>query len=166
MDSLSTDSKASSSVDSRGDGETKAEVMALVTAFFDVGKSKDLTTLTGFHAPPHLFSKFDENPPFTRQSSDEAFMYEQAGFANISDYDYKIEEPKIDLVGGVAIVTFYLSFTGVFVNDYSFEGQTVGSRSRVTMVLSKFGGRWKIVHAHLSSFPGHRAREEASAGRP
>ena len=38
------------------------------------------------------------------------------------------------------------------VNDYSFEGSTVGGRSRVTMVLGKFGDEWRIVHHHVSRF--------------
>lgn len=137
----------------RGDEQAKAEVAAFIRSFFEVGKSKDLTSLLDFHSPASLFTKFDENPPYTRQNSEEAFIYEQAAFANISDYEYRIDGQKIDLVGEVAIATFYLTFTGVFVNDYSFEGMTVGSKSRVTMVLARFGGSWKIVHAHFSPFP-------------
>lgn len=144
---------SSNAVKGEGGDEEKAEVSKLIRAFYEVGRTKDLASLTGFHAPARLFTKFDENPPYTRQNSDEAFMYEQAGFANISDYEYKIENQRVDLVGEVAIATFYLAYTGVFVNDYSFEGMTVGSRSRVTMVLSKFEGGWKIVHTHSSSFP-------------
>ena len=45
-----------------------------------------------FHSPASLYTKFDENPPYTRQNSEEAFIYEQAAFANISDYEYRIEE--------------------------------------------------------------------------
>jgi len=137
----------------RGDEQAKAEVVAFIRSFFEVGKTKDLTSLMDFHSPAGLFTKFDENPPYTRQNSEEAFIYEQAAFANISDYEYKIDEQKIDLIGETAIATFYLTFTGVFVNDYSFEGMTVGSKSRVTMVLARFGGSWKLVHAHFSPFP-------------
>ena len=105
-----------------------------------------------FFAPSQYFTKFDESAPYTRQNSDDAFMYEQARFANISDYEYKIEDLRIDVIGFIAIATFYLSYKGVFVNDYSFEGSTVGGRSRVTMVIGKFGDEWKIVHHHVSRF--------------
>lgn len=131
----------------------KREATAFILSFFEAGKEKELTSLMDFHAPSKLFSKFDENPPYTRQNSEEAFVYEQAAFANISDYEYKVEALRVDLVGGVAIATFYLTFKGVFVNDYSFEGMTVGSRSRVTMVLAKLGDGWKMVHEHFSPFP-------------
>ena len=137
----------------RPSDKDKKDVEALIQAFFDTGKSKDLAALADFHAPRDQFTKFDENPPYTRQNSEEAFVYEQAAFANISDYNYSIDELRIDLFGDVAIATFYLSYSGMFINDYSFEGSPVGSRSRVTMVLTRNVRGWKIAHEHLSRFP-------------
>jgi ketosteroid isomerase-like protein len=132
--------------------QAKKDVAALIAAYFEVGKSKDITSLSRFFAPSQYFTKFDETPPFTRQNANDAFMYEQARFANIADYEYKIDDLRIDVIGFMAIATFYLSYKGVFVNDYSFEGSTVGGRSRVTMVIGKFGDDWKIVHEHASRF--------------
>lgn len=137
-------------MESRQLDQARRDVTALITSYFEVGKSKDITTLSSFFAPSQYFSKFDESPPYARQNSDDAFVYEQARFANISDYEYKIEDLRIDVIGFIAIATFYLSYKGVFVNDYSFEGSTVGGRSRVTMVIGKFGDEWKIVHHHAS----------------
>ena len=137
-------------MESRQLDQSRREVAALITAYFEVGKSKEITSLSKFFAPSQYFTKFDESPPLTRQNANEAFMYEQARFANISDYDYKVEDLRIDVVGFMAIATFYLSYKGVFVNDYSFEGSTVSGRSRVTMVVGKFGDSWKIVHQHSS----------------
>src|SRR5271169_2203178 len=94
-----------------GHDQAKREVTALINSFFEAGKEKELTTLMDFHAPDRLFTKFDENPPYTRQNSEEAFVHEQAAFANISDYEYKVEDLRIDLVGDTAIATFYLTFT-------------------------------------------------------
>ena len=137
-------------MESRQLDQARREVAALITAYFEIGKNKDITNLSSFYAPTQYFSKFDESPPLTRQDADDAFMYEQARFANISDYEYKIEDLRIDVIGFMAIATFYLDYKGVFVNDYSFEGSTVGGHSRVTMVLGKFGEEWKIVHHHAS----------------
>jgi ketosteroid isomerase-like protein len=131
----------------------KEDVEAVIVAFFEAGKNKDLSSLSGFHARPDRFSKFDENPPYTRQNSEEAFVHEQAAFANISDYSYTIEGLRIDLLGETAVATFYLTYRGMFVNDYSFEGSPVGSRARVTMVLTREKDGWKIAHEHLSRFP-------------
>jgi ketosteroid isomerase-like protein len=143
-------------LESRQLDQARREVAALITAYFEVGKSKDITSLSGFFAPARYFTKFDESPPFTRQDSDEAFMYEQARFANISDYEYTVDDLRIDVLGFMAIATFYLEYKGVFVNDYSFEGSTVGGRSRVTMVIGRFGDEWKIVHHHASRLEGVR----------
>jgi ketosteroid isomerase-like protein len=140
-------------LESRQLDQARREVAALITSYYEVGKSKEITSLSRFFAPSQYFSKFDESRPYTRQNSDDAFMYEQARFANISDYEYKIEDMRIDVVGFMAVATFYLDYKVVFVNDYSFEGSTVGWRSRVTMVVGKLGDEWKIVHHHVSRFP-------------
>ncbi len=63
--------------------QDKKEASAVIFAFFEAGKNKDLPALAGFHAGPATFTKFGESPPYTRQNSEEAFVYEQAAFANI-----------------------------------------------------------------------------------
>lgn len=128
-------------------------VEGVVRAFFEAGKEKDLTALAGFHSSRESFTKFDENPPYTRQSSDEAFVYEQAAFANISDYHYKIDDLRVDLFGDTAVATFYLAYGGMFVNDYSFEGSPVEGKTRVTMVLVRTPQGWRMVHEHFSRLP-------------
>ncbi len=137
----------------RPSDKDKNDVEALIRAFFEAGKNKDLSALADFHAPRDQFTKFDENPPYTRQNSEEAFVYEQAAFANISDYNYAINELRIDLLGDVAVATFYLSYSGMFINDYSFEGSPVRSKTRVTMVLVRSAQGWRVAHEHFSRFP-------------
>ena len=149
-----------------GVDQARKEVEMLVRALFEAGKNKDLSSLPDFHAPPDIFTKFDAAPPYTRQTAQDAFVYEQAAFANISDYEYRLDEFRVDVIGDVALATFYLTYKGVFVNDYSFEGRMVGSRSRVTMVLAKFGTSWKIVHEHFSSFPDWRAETDSERSPP
>ena len=139
--------------DSRSVDNTKKDISEIIHAFFEAGRNKDLTTLGDFHASPDTFTKFDENPPYTRQNSDEAFVHEQAAFANISDYSYQVDDLRIDLFGDSAVATFYLTYKGIFVNDYSFEGSPVGSRSRVSMVLVRTARGWRMAHEHFSSFP-------------
>jgi ketosteroid isomerase-like protein len=133
--------------------DERKKVEAVIYSFFEAGKNKDLASLASFHSSRETFTKFDENPPYTRQSSDEAFVFEQAAFANISDYTYEIENLRIDMAGATAIATFYLSYRGMFVNDYSFEGSPVSSRARVTMILTKTGEGWRMMHEHFSRFP-------------
>ena len=129
------------------------EIESLLRGFFEAGKNKDLSSLADFHAPKELFTKFDENPPYSRQNSDDAFVHEQAAFANISDYNYQIDDLRIDVIGDVGIATFNLSYTGMFVNDYSFEGSPVSGKVRATMVITRTSRGWKIAHEHLSRYP-------------
>ena len=137
----------------RPSDKDRNDVESTIRAFFEAGKSKDLAALAGFHASRDLFTKFDENPPYTRQNSDEAFVYEQAAFANISDYAYSVDGLRIDLLGDVAIASFYLNYTGMFVNDYSFEGSPVRARTRASIVLARTPKGWKMVHQHFSRIP-------------
>ena len=141
----------------RPSDKDKNDVEKLIRAFFDTGKSKDLTSLADFHAPRELFTKFDEGAPYTRQDSEEAFIHEQAAFANISDYEYSIDDLRIDLFGDIAIATFYLAYSGMFINDYSFEGSPVRAKTRVTMALARTSRGWKLVHEHLSRMPDSQA---------
>ena len=143
----------------------KKEVEAVIHSFFEAGKNKDLPALADLHSSREVFSKFDENPPYTRQNSQEAFVYEQAAFANISDYSYQIDDLRVDLMGGAAVATFYLTYKGMFVNDYSFEGSPVGSKARVTMVLTKTDQNWKIAHEHFSRFPDWASQQKKATGQ-
>ncbi|HKZ60865.1 MAG TPA: nuclear transport factor 2 family protein, partial [Nitrososphaera sp.] len=72
-----------------------------------------------------------------------------------SDYDFKIENLKTEVMGDAAVATFVLQVTGMIVDDYSFRGTTIDYRSRVTIILQKDkNGRWKMVHHHLSKLVG------------
>ena len=146
--------------------DEKREIASVISSFFDAGKNKDFAALGRLHSSYGTFTKFDENPPYTRQNSQDAFVHEQAAFANLSDYDYRIDELRIDLIGLVAVATFYLTYTGMFVNDYSFEGSPVGSRTRATMVLSNSEEGWRIVHEHFSRFPDWRPDSSEAGTRP
>jgi len=147
----------------RPSDKDRKDIESTIRAFFEAGKNKDLTALAGFHAQRDQFTKFDENPPYSRQNSEESFVYEQAAFANISDYDYSIDDLRVDLLGDVAVASFYLSYSGMFVNDYSFEGSPVRARSRVTMVLGRTPDGWKMIHEHFSRLPEPSARRRPEA---
>lgn len=144
----------------RPSDKNKKDVEAVVRAFFEAGRNKDLASLADFHASRDSFTKFDENPPYTRQGSEEAFVYEQAAFANISDYHYSIDDLRVDLFDEAAVATFYLAYDGIVVNDYSFEGSTISGKARVTMVLVRTEKGWRIAHEHLSRYPGWAASKE------
>ncbi len=108
-----------------------------------------------------LFSKFDYSAPYKRQTYSQALMHEEVAYSNITDFNYKIEDLKIDLFAEeFAIATFHLETGGLFVNDYRFEGSPARSKLRVTMVFLWKDDQWLIVHEHFSKFPDEPTTSE------
>lgn len=131
----------------------KEVVRKAVFRSFEIGKSKDLQSIHSLHYNDKRFSKFNDAPPYMRMDYNETCMYEELYFASVSDYDFKIEELKVDLFDDMAIATFIVEHTGMLVDDYSFTGRTMNVRSRCTMVFKKHGSEWLIVHEHFSKIP-------------
>lgn len=132
-----------------------AKIRDLIYKYFQIAKSKEIEGLPDFFA--ERFTKFGDSPPYDLRDIDRALMLEQLQFASISDYDFKINDLKIELVGDdAAVATFALESTGIIVDDYSFRGTAINNKSRVTIVLQKDkkSGGWKMLHQHFSKMPG------------
>ncbi|MGH9879623.1 MAG: YybH family protein [Nitrososphaerales archaeon] len=120
---------------------------------FEIGKSKDLQSIQSLHYNDKRFSKFGDTPPYMRMDYNDACMHEELYFASVSDYDFKIEDLKVDIFDDIAIATFLIEHTGMLVDDYSFTGRTMSVKSRATMVFQKQGSEWLIIHEHFSKIP-------------
>ncbi len=120
---------------------------------FEIGKSKDLQSIQSMHYNDKRFSKFGDTPPYMRMDFNEACMHEELYFASVSDYDFKIEDLRVDIFDDTAITTFLIEHTGMLVDDYSFTGRTMSVKSRATMVFQKKDSQWLIVHEHFSKIP-------------
>lgn len=130
-----------------------AGIKDVIFEYFEIAKTKEIEMIDSYL--DSKFTKFGDSPPHDVREFDRALMLEQLQFASISDYDFKIEGLKIEIRGDVAISTFILESTGMIVDDYSFRGTTINSKSRATIVLQKDkSGRWKMVHQHMSKFAG------------
>ena len=130
-----------------------ARIRDIVFEYFQLAKTKEIERIDSFLDPK--FTKFGDSPPYDRREYDRAIMLEQLQFASISDYDFKIEDLKIEIRKDLALAMFILESTGMIVDDYSFRGTTINNKARVTVVLHKDeGGRWKMVHQHLSKYAG------------
>jgi len=140
--------------------QLRRQVKNAIYRVFDAAKSRDFGILASMHYPSdELFSKFDFSAPYKRQTFSQALMHEEVAYSNITDFNYKIDELRIDLVGQeVAIATFHLETGGLFVNDYRFEGSPARTKLRATMVFIWKEGQWLIVHEHFSSFPEEKER--------
>ena len=131
---------------------SKEQVKSLIYSICEAGKNRDFAFLSRIHSDNEKYSKFNDNLPLRRLSSKEASMHEEVALANITDYSYDIESLKIDIFGDIAVTTFYLKYSGMFVNNYTFEGKPIETKSRVTMVFEKRDSGWLIVHEHRSRF--------------
>ncbi|MFQ5921156.1 MAG: YybH family protein [Nitrososphaerales archaeon] len=131
----------------------RSAVERAVRMAFEIGKSKDLRSIQGMHLNDERFSKFGEMPPYTRMNFSEACMHEELFFASVSDYQFRLEDLRVDLFDDMAVATFLVEHSGMLVDDYSFRGQTMRSKSRGTMIFQKKGSEWLIVHEHFSKIP-------------
>ena len=134
------------------------KVKGTIYAAFEAGKNRNFGVLSRIHVDDGRFSKFGENPPYEMQDVRDALVLEEIGFASLSGYDYQIQNIKISLIDKVAIATFVLNYSGVLVDNTTFEGRTIKVRSRATFVLTKTGSDWLIIHEHLSRVPDEHVR--------
>ena len=127
----------------------RENVIKVVEAFFEIGKTKNLGILKDIQLNSPDFSSFSDVPPFDLKDFATSIALEELRFVSISDYDYEIIKPKISIFGNSAIVAFELQQKGMLVDNKAFTGEHISIDGRGTFVLTK-NGIWKIVHIHLS----------------
>lgn len=125
------------------------EIIDVIEAFFEVGKTKNLVPLQQIQLNDPKFSSFSDVPPYDLKDYDTTMALEELRFVSISDYDYKIKNPKISIFGDTAIAAFELNQKGMLVDNKNYTGEHISIDGRATFVLVKHP-TWKIVHIHLS----------------
>ena len=123
--------------------------MNVIEKFFEIGKTKNLAVLQEIQFNDPNFSSFSDVPPYELQNYSATLMLEELRFVSISDYDYKITNPKISIFENCAVVAFELMQKGMLVNNKAYTGEHIVIHGRGTFVLIK-KPIWKIVHIHLS----------------
>lgn len=123
--------------------------MNVIEKFFEIGKTKNLALLQEIQLNDPNFSSFSDVPPYELQNYSATLMLEELRFVSISDYDYKITNPKISIFENCAVVAFELMQKGMLVNNKAYTGEHIVIHGRGTFVLIK-KPIWKIVHIHLS----------------
>lgn len=127
----------------------REQIIDVIEIFFESGKTKDLTKLKEIQLDDSSFSSFSDVPPYDLKDFATTVMLEELKFVSISDYDYKITNPKISIFGDTAVAAFELNQKGMLVDNKAFTGQHISINGRATFVLVK-KPTWKIVHIHLS----------------
>lgn len=130
-----------------------ARIRDIIYNYFQLAKTKEIEMIEEFL--DSSFTKFGDSPPYDRRDFERALMLEQLQFASLSDFDFKIENLKIEVLGDTSVATFVIQVTGMLVDDYSFRGTAIDNKARATVVLRKDkNGWWKMVHQHLSKLAG------------
>ena len=127
----------------------REQIIDVIEIFFDAGKTKDLAKLKEIQLDDSSFSSFSDVPPYDLKDFATTVMLEELKFVSISDYDYKITNPKISVFGDTAVAAFELNQKGMLVDNKAFTGECISINGRATFVLLK-KSTWKIVHIHLS----------------
>ena len=127
----------------------RENVIKVVEAFFEIGKTKNLGILKDIQLNSPDFSSFSDVPPFDLKDFATSIALEELRFVSISDYNYEIIKPKISIFDNSAIVAFELLQKGMLIDNKAFTGEHISISGRGTFVLRK-DKVWRIVHIHLS----------------
>ena len=128
---------------------TEKEVIKVIESFFNVGKTKNFSTLQDIQLNDSIFSSFSDVPPYDLKDYSTTIVLEELRFASISDYDYEIKNTKVAILENTAILTCELMQKGMLVDNKAFTGKHIIIHGRATFVLLK-RVNWKIIHYHFS----------------
>ncbi len=93
------------------------------------------------------YSRFDDwGPPF-KLWGPEYLKNEANALKIIQGFSYETTAWKVDIFGDSAMAAFVITYRG------QIRGLSFNVKSRITAVLIKQNGEWKIVHEHWSRFP-------------
>ncbi len=125
------------------------EIIRIIEALFESGKTKDFSSLRDIHFNDSRFSSFSDLPPYDLKDFQTTIELEELKFISISDYSYQIKNPKISVFGNAAVVALELNQKGMLVDNKAYTGEHISIEGRATFVLVK-QPTWKIAHIHLS----------------
>ena len=127
----------------------REEIIRIIEAFFETGKTKNLAVLKEIQSDNPDFSSFSDVPPYDLKDFATTMALEELRFVSISDYSYDIIKPKISVFDNSAVVAFELLQKGMLVDNKAYTGEHITIKGRGTFVLIK-KETWKIIHIHLS----------------
>ena len=127
----------------------REEIIRIIEAFFETGKTKNLAVLKDIQLDSPDFSSFSDVPPYDLKDFATTMALEELRFVSISDYSYDIIKPKISIFDNSAVVAFELLQKGMLVDNKAYTGEHITIKGRGTFVLIK-NETWKIIHIHLS----------------
>ena len=115
----------------------REEIIRIIEAFFETGKTKNLAVLKEIQLDNPDFSSFSDVPPYDLKDFATTMALEELRFVSISDYSYEIIKPKISVFDNSAVVAFELLQKGMLVDNKAYTGEHITIKGRGTFVLIK-----------------------------
>ena len=125
------------------------EIIKVIEALFEAGVTKNLKKLRDIHLNDARFSSFSDLPPYDIKDYQTTIELEELRFVSISDYSYRIKNPKISIFRDTAVAAMELDQEGMLVDNKAYTGKHMSVKGRATFVLVRHP-TWKIAHIHLS----------------
>ena len=122
--------------------EYQAEIQETLDDLFLSIQDKDADKLISFHVYGPKFTEFINGE--LRVGSAENEVAERGLVDAISEFEYDLNDLKIDVYGEVAKVTFHADFRPVI------GGETYQNNAQITLLFVRIDGLWKITHEHNS----------------
>ncbi len=122
------------------------EIKTLLTDILTSAKDKNMDKLDSYHLSGPKFSKFGGDIP-GRQDYETMTKFEREGFTQVSEFNFKLRDTKVDIFDDVAVATFILDYSYLLEND-----STIHKKKRFSMVFVQDSEQWKIVHEHSSPY--------------
>ncbi len=122
--------------------ESQAEIQTVLDGIFKSVDEGDADKLISYHIYGPKFTEFRDSQFRFNSADNEA--YERGLVGAISGFDYSLDDLKIDVFGGVAVVTFHADFRP------TIAGEVHQIWESTTLVFVKVDDEWKITHEHHS----------------
>lgn len=124
----------------------------VILEMYEAMREADYERLADLHSSDG-YTRYSDLPPYGLMDIEESLRAKASLMTQIQDFGYEITNLAVRELGGVAIATYEVSYGGILVYDYRFEGRSFRVRSRCTAILIKEAGRWRILHEHHSRIP-------------
>jgi ketosteroid isomerase-like protein len=134
---------ASSGSDHKSPETIANEIIALEKASFQAWQRKDKQFYTEYWADD--FTEFlPQSPTLTTNPKVSLLPHLEQSFDEWNLIDIQMHEPRVQIYGDVAVLTYTESVQG------SYKGTPSSYTGKVTMIYVKKNGKWRGVHYHES----------------
>jgi ketosteroid isomerase-like protein len=131
----------------KGKSDARAEIKAQIDAWLAAFKAKDSAKVMSFYGPGDSVLAFDVVPP-RQYATHEAYQKDYEELFKMIDGPLNAEVNDVSITTNGSDLAYGHSIDHL--SGKTPEGKPVDLTVRVTDVYRKIGGKWLIVHEHVS----------------